>query len=49
MFQPNKEPKVEYNTIIQKTRNIQKSKDTAVIKVTLNSAKITRIGFVRNK
>ena len=24
MFEPNKEPKVEYNTIILKTRNIQK-------------------------
>jgi hypothetical protein len=24
MFQPNKEPKVEYNTIIQKARNIKK-------------------------
>jgi hypothetical protein len=35
MFQPNKEPKVEYNTIIQKTRNKQKNKDTIVIKVIL--------------
>ena len=35
MFQPNKEPKVEYNTVIQKKRNIQKN-DTTVIKVTLS-------------
>jgi hypothetical protein len=36
VFQPKKEPKVEYNTIIQKTRNTQKNKDTTVIKVTLS-------------
>jgi hypothetical protein len=42
MFQP-KEAKVEYNTIIQKTRNIpkkkkkkKKKKDATVIKVTLS-------------
>ena len=26
MFKPKKEPKVEYNTVIQKTLNIQKKK-----------------------
>jgi hypothetical protein len=38
MFQPYKKPKVEYNTLIQKTRNIpkKKNKDATVIKVTLN-------------
>jgi hypothetical protein len=49
MFQPSKERKVEYNTIIQKTRNIQKNKDTKVIKFILYLAKITKSDFVRQK
>ena len=45
IFQPNEEPKVEYNPIIQKTRNVQKHKDTTVIKVTLSKQR----GFLRHK